>query len=204
MMNYCFPYEKTQKFTFESAAMILQNIVSQLENHPTIDEVEAMHLQDTVDFVSRNSDHFWRRTNHSGHITASAFVVNKEHSHALMLHHAKLNKWLQPGGHIDDSDLNPAAAARRETEEETGATILSGDSSMLFDVDVHPIPERHKFGTLEPAHLHYDLRFLLVAASAEITISDESFGFRWVPLAALAVGKVECGIARMARKLLNR
>jgi 8-oxo-dGTP pyrophosphatase MutT (NUDIX family) len=182
----------------------LQDVVTQLQTHRTIDAVEALHLTQTLDFVSCNPDNFWSRTNQDGHMTASAFVVNKEHSHALMLHHATLNKWLQPGGHIDDIDLNPAAAARRETLEETGATIVSDATPVLFDVDVHQIPERNKHGTLEPAHLHYDLRYLLVATTADVTISDESFGFRWVPLPALAGGKVESGIARMARKLLNR
>jgi len=181
----------------------LQNTVSQLQTHPAIDEFEAAHLTHALDFVRRYPDNFWRRTNQSGHITASAFVVNKEHSHALMLHHATLHKWLQPGGHIDDNDLDPAAAARRETLEETGATIVGG-SSKLFDIDVHAIPARNKLGTLEPAHLHYDLRYLLVAAAVDITISDESSGFRWVEISMLASGNVESGIARMARKLLNR
>ncbi len=121
-----------------------------------------------------------------------------------MLHHATLDKWLQPGGHVDDSDLDPAAAARRETFEETGATIAGGGSTSLFDIDVHAIPERSKLGTLEPAHLHYDLRYLFVAAAVDITISDESSGFRWVEISILASGNVESGIARMARKLMNR
>lgn len=163
-----------------------------------------MHLTQTLDFVRQNPDHFWRRTNQSGHITASAFLVNKDHSHALMLHHATLDKWLQPGGHVDDSDLDPAAAARRETFEETGATIAGGGSTSLFDIDVHAIPERSKLGMLEPAHLHYDLRYLFVAAAVDITISDESSGFRWVEISILASGNVESGIARMARKLMNR
>jgi 8-oxo-dGTP pyrophosphatase MutT (NUDIX family) len=182
----------------------LQNIVDQLQTHATIDDVEAAHQIHTLDFVRRNPDNFWRRTNQTGHLTASAFVVNKEHSHALMLHHATLNKWLQPGGHVDDSDLDPAAAARRETLEETGSTIVDGDSSTLFDIDVHAIPERNKLGTLEPAHLHYDLRYVFVAATVDVTISDESLGFRWVALSMLAGGNVESGIARMAKKILHR
>jgi 8-oxo-dGTP pyrophosphatase MutT (NUDIX family) len=199
-----FPYEKLQEILIGGICVNLQNIVGQLQTHPTIDEVEAMHLMHTLDFVSRNPDNFWCRTNQSGHLTASAFVVNKEHSHALMLHHATLQKWLQPGGHIDDSDLNPAAAALRETMEETGATVLGGGSSTLFDIDVHPIPARNKLGKLEPAHLHYDLRYVLVASTTDVTISDESFGFRWVSLSILAGGNGESGIARMARKFLNR
>jgi hypothetical protein len=52
--------------------------------------------------------------------------------------------------------------------------------------------------------LHYDLRYLFVAAAVDITISDESSGFRWVEISILASGNVEAGIARMARKLMNR
>jgi 8-oxo-dGTP pyrophosphatase MutT (NUDIX family) len=153
-------------------------------------------------------------------MTASAFVVNKEHSHALMLQHAALQKWLQPGGHIDDSDASPLAAAMRETIEETGIaaspTATSAfaafakldertdvSASKLYDVDVHAIPARIKNGVEEPAHHHYDLRYLLVAASADVKLSMESFAFRWVEIAALGDGRVESGIARMARKLMN-
>ncbi|MBC7623045.1 MAG: NUDIX hydrolase [Aeromicrobium sp.] len=188
--------------------MNLSNVISQLQNHVSLDETEAKHRALTLAFVHRHPDNFWRRTNHEGHLTASAFVVNKEHSHALMLHHAKLKKWLQPGGHIDDSDPNLAAAARRETREETGVTITDDIAALLFDVDVHPIPERIKqgvqVGAFEPAHLHYDLRYLFVAETAKVTISDESFGFRWVEIHRLVGGDVESGIARMATKILNR
>ena len=184
-------------------------VLAQLDAHTPFDRIEAHHLALTRDFVASHTDNFWRRNSADGHITASAFVVNSAHSHALMLHHAALDRWLQPGGHIDDTDQEPLSAAVRETLEETKvaatpATVNAGARPLLFDVDVHPIPARVKQGTAEAAHLHYDLRYLLVAPTDTVVVSDESFAFRWVDIASLAAGAVDSGIARMARKILEK
>ena len=132
----------------------------------------------------------WSRTTLTGHLTASAWVLDGSRTHVALIHHKKLNRWLQPGGHIDDSDASWRAAAQRETTEETGlAQFLAqpGDDA-LFDVDVHAIPARPD----EPAHFHYDLRFLLltdVDATQHSTLAinlDESHDCRWFALTALA------------------
>lgn len=187
-------------------------VLAQLQNHTPHDAIEAGHLTQSRAFISAHPDNFWQRTTAAGHITASAFVVNTEHSHALMLHHAALDRWLQPGGHVDESDVEPIAAALRETLEETGvaaqpvvgSTAASPVLSRLFDIDVHPIPARSKHGLSEPAHLHYDFRYVLVAPTGAVKLSDESFAFRWVPITSLADGRVDSGITRMARKILGK
>src|SRR5258706_12466368 len=56
-----------------------------------------------------------------GHITASAWIVNEDFSKVLLILHAKLGRWLQPGGHAD-GDENVLSVASREAEEETGLT----------------------------------------------------------------------------------
>jgi 8-oxo-dGTP pyrophosphatase MutT (NUDIX family) len=142
---------------------------------------------------------WWRRSTLEGHITASAWVLNAPRTHALLLHHAKLNCWVQPGGHLDDSDASPATGAWREAREETGLKSLQLGDEKLFDVDVHAIPER---GT-EPAHLHYDLRYLIISSDSLVTLSDESLGARWIALEALAQPPFERSISRMAEKSLN-
>ena len=136
--------------------------------------------------------HAWRSASLEGHLTASAWVVDRSRSHAALVHHRKLNLWLQPGGHVEDTDSSWRAAAQREVTEETGLErfIHHADDAKLFDVDVHTIPARLN----EPAHFHYDLRFLFVAdvdatvVSADrtlVTNTDEAHDCRWFALSAL-------------------
>ncbi|MDZ7646212.1 MAG: NUDIX hydrolase [Cytophagales bacterium] len=91
-----------------------------------------------------------------GHITGSAWIVDPSNTQALLVHHAKLNKWVQPGGHAD-GDENILQVALREAEEETGLKNFKVLSDPPFDVDIHLIPERADF----PEHFHFDIRYLL-------------------------------------------
>ncbi len=175
-----------------------------LENHQPFDATEAGHLAFVRDFVCKESAAFWQRSTLHGHVTGSAFVVNSDQTHTLLLHHAKLNRWVQPGGHLDTSDESPAAGALREAIEETGLAALSLAGDGLFDVDVHLIPERHQDKIHEPAHYHHDARYLVIAAEKSVTISSESLAFRWVALTELAGGHHESGLVRMAKKLMIR
>ncbi len=167
------------------------------------DAFEAQHIDSTLNFVRHNTDSFWRRSNQAGHLTASIFVLDNTAKAALLLHHAALDKWLQPGGHIDETDPTLAAAALRELREETGLDLERVATPTLFDIDAHPIPARDKSGTHEPAHVHYDLRFLTRATDSQVALSEEALGFRWVSLEELAAREPQSGIGRMARKALN-
>jgi len=111
-----------------------------------------------------------------GHFTASAWLLSKDGTHALLTHHAKLDMWLQLGGHCDgDSDVR--AVALREALEESGISHIEFVHQELFDIDIHTIPE-HK-GV--PAHEHYDVRFLLRVMSDEQPIkSSESKELYWL------------------------
>jgi len=115
------------------------------------------------------------RTCLEGHLTGSAIVVDEEGKRTLLLHHAKLDRWLQPGGHAD-GDGNLAGVAHREATEETGLPGLRLLTPAV-DIDVHAIPARAG----EPEHLHLDVRFAAVApAGAQVARNHESLGARWV------------------------
>lgn len=134
-----------------------------------------------------------------GHLTGSAWLVSADGRRALLMHHRKLDRWLQPGGHADgDADL--AGVALREAEEETGLTGLVREGG-IFDLDRHEIPARGA----EPAHWHYDLRFVVRAAAGEdFNQNAESLALAWFDIAELAERPdLDESLRRMARRWLT-
>ena len=132
---------------------------------------------------------------HWGHVTGSAWIVNRDLSRTVLVHHAKLDKWVQPGGHCD-SESDVAAVAQREAVEETGLRVELV-SPEIFDIDAHEIPEYWR----TPPHVHYDVRFLLCADDKqEIIVSDESHAVLWFDLDEAQKRSGEESIARMIGK----
>jgi hypothetical protein len=115
------------------------SLLAQLEQHQTTYAEEAAFRQQVIDFLHRN-DAFWQRTTLEGHITGSAWVLSPDRGSALLIHHKKLNRWMQPGGHVDETDETVAHTALRELREETGMKDARLLRPYLFDVDVHEIP----------------------------------------------------------------
>ena len=132
-----------------------------------------------------------------GHFTASTWIVNSSGEMALLTHHAKLDLWLQPGGHMEKGE-DIYSAALREASEETGLTNLKLLSRELYDIDAHLIPERRG----EEEHSHFDLRFLIEAdGTEELQISSESKDLRWVNLQAIQKYNDSPSIIRMVNKM---
>lgn len=145
-----------------------------------------------------NHERCFHRDHFPGHITGSAWIVNKDHSKTLLVHHAKLNRWLQPGGHAD-GDENILNVAVREAEEETGVIGFTVLLSGIYDIDIHVIPARKEI----PEHLHYDVRFLLEANDQlPLLISEESHDVKWIDLKELASFNNEPSVLRLRDKLV--
>jgi 8-oxo-dGTP pyrophosphatase MutT (NUDIX family) len=143
-----------------------------------------------------NQKDCFQRTHLPGHITGSAWIVNREKTKTLLVHHAKLNKWVQPGGHADGEE-NILNVALREAEEETGVKNLTV-APHIFDLDIHLIPSRKDF----PEHFHYDIRFLVEGDETEkIAVSEESHDVKWVLLSDLEKFTSERSVLRMKEKV---
>ncbi len=158
---------------------------------------EAEMLGRIIAFVEKHDDCF-ERSLLVGHVTGSAWVVNPERTHALLVHHRRLERWLQPGGHCD-GDPDVLATALREVLEETG---IEAEPVMqaVFDVDAHDIPARGP----EPAHVHYDIRFLAEAPLSQApVVSPESREVRWVRLEEIAGLDTDESVLRLVEKTVR-
>jgi 8-oxo-dGTP diphosphatase len=123
------------------------------------------------------------------HLAAGAFIFSTENPpRTLLLHHKKLGKWLQPGGHVDSTE-SPVEAAVREVLEETGVDISGQLSSAPDPVTMmlplpgyimeEPIPATDK----HPAHVHIDLNYVVKVPHQEVRLREkESHGIGWFTL----------------------
>lgn len=149
-------------------------LLDQLQDYRHRFPEEEPTVQRLIDFV-RSTPLCFERTHLPGHVTGSALVVSRALDRVLLMHHAKLGKWLQMGGH-SDGDPDTPEVALREAREETGLSRLVMESRVPFDIDIHAIPERGS----EPEHFHYDVRYLVFGDPREaLTVNSESHGLRW-------------------------
>ena len=132
-----------------------------------------------------------------GHLTGSSLIIRPEDSRVLVLFHAKLQRWLQPGGHADgDGDM--ARVALREAIEETGIPELVVVEPVI-DLDIHVVEPPH-----EDAHEHHDVRYLVLApAGARPVTNYESTGFQWLDQDEINQIDPDDGFVRMVERGLT-
>ncbi len=149
-------------------------------------------------FIDTHTDAL-HRSCAEGHLTGSALVVDPSDRRVLLLFHAKMRRWLQPGGHADgDGDL--ARVSLREASEETGIDGLRVVTPAI-DLDVHVF---HHAPGREPDHLHLDVRHVVLAPpGSHAPGNHESEGIAWLTLDELARFDPEPGLVRMARSGLG-
>ena len=165
-----------------------------LENHQPTDSQEIEMRFQTIAFVNQYPDCF-ERSLAIGHVTGSAWILNNAKTHALLIHHRKLDAWFQPGGHAD-GETDISIVATNEAQEETGLVAKLIDNQ-IFDIDIHEIPARKS----DPAHLHYDIRFLVEADMADqIQQNHETKAICWIELDQIHTFNNSSSIMRMVEK----
>lgn len=171
------------------------DLIQQLERYKAYDTEEDEMRKRMVRFVSQNENCF-DRSLLIGHCTGSAWVVNQNHSKVLLIHHAKLQKWLQPGGHCDGSS-NVYEVALKELQEETGLSPVK-HLKTIFDVDIHTIPERKGI----PQHEHFDIRYLFeIDDNQSIVQNHETNAIQWIDIDKIDQLTSERSVIRMAQKI---
>lgn len=174
----------------------LRQLLTQMQ---PFDDTEANYHQRMLALLETDGDPFSRNHFAPGHFTASSFVLHPEEKSMLLIFHGKLHRWLQPGGHIDPNDPNVIDAARREVEEETGMTDITLHHEGIFDIDIHEIPPLRQ----DPAHEHFDVRFLFRAKTTEFQAGSDAKDARWYNLIDINATESDQSVMRAVSKLLQ-
>lgn len=150
-----------------------QSLLNLLNNYFPKSNDEQIYKREIISFVRNNPDCF-SPSNLNGHITASAWLLNKDGHKILLMLHKKLNLWLQLGGHAD-GESNVRLVALKEAQEESGIKQMHFIDDEIFDIDIHKIPAHKDI----PEHLHYDIRFILETEHENVIQNNESIALKW-------------------------
>ena len=148
-----------------------------------------------LELLDGPGDVFSRYHYEPGHVTGSAFVAHAAEAAVALIHHAKLDLWVQPGGHVEPGDSTVEDGARREVTEEIGIEQLSALG--VVDVDVHVFPTHGD----QPTHRHFDVRYGFRAGSDRLVAGDGVHEARWVSVdEALSMDE---SVARAVRRMAD-
>ena len=147
---------------------------------------EKEKYKEFTEYLKNNND-ITDWNNFNGHVVVGGFIYAKKEKKFLVIYHNDLKMHLYPGGHIDNTDLNPLEAVKREIKEETGISnineiILSDNKLVPIDINIHMIPYNERLNLKE--HYHYEFRYLFTIDSIqEVTLdTTESSSFKWIDI----------------------
>lgn len=176
------------------------NLKEQIERYIPYDEQEERDKEQFLKFMDEFND-VLTRENIFGHISASAFVVNKERTKMLVVYHIINDGWIYPGGHADgEEDL--LSVAVREVEEETGLKAKVLDEH-IYSIQSAPVKGHVKRDKYVSAHLHLDVLYIMEADDKIPLVykDDESKGVKWIAFED-ATDETMCDFIRPIHKKL--
>ena len=142
-----------------------ENLLAALKNYRPWNEQEAKDRDEIIRQIKHSPDIFTRE-NCSAHMTASSWIVNREHTKVLMVYHNIYDSWSWTGGHADgETDL--LSVALREAKEETGIHSVRPLSEEIYSLEILTVDGHMKHGKFVSSHLHLNLTYLLEADEAD-------------------------------------
>ena len=182
-----------------------QDLINQIERYQPFNEQEEADKFLILQWI-RENDNAFLRENTVAHMTASAWVVNKDRSKVLMVYHNIYDSWSWLGGHADgETDL--LAVALREVKEEAGISHVRPVSEEIFSLESLTVDGHVKKGKYVSSHLHLNVTYLLEADCEEaVSINaDENSGVAWFsPEEALKKSTEPWFVERVYAKLIEK
>ena len=167
--------------------------------HAPADAEEARIRQRMLSVLSGGGNPFSGFDFRPGHFTGSALTLSPVKDEVLLIFHPFFQRWIQPGGHVEAADADLFATACRELLEETG---LSGvRPTGRIDLDLHQVPKNTSKG--QPPHLHFDVRFWLVAEKRDFEAVDKAHPHRWIALEEIASVQTDASVRKAVRRFLS-
>lgn len=154
----------------------------QLEKYQPYNEQEEKDLMVIQKLLAQEPDIF-ERSCLFAHMTASAWVVNREKTKVLMAYHKIYDSWAWLGGHADgERDLLKVAV--KEVKEESGVVHVRPLLDNPFSIEVLTVDGHEKRGAYVSSHLHLNVTYLLEADETDSLQKkeDENSGVAWFGL----------------------
>lgn len=180
-------------------------LLGQLEQYRPFNEQEERDRDILLRCLREEGDIF-TRDNAMAHMTASAWVVNRERTKVLMAYHNIYHSWSWLGGHADgETDL--LSVAIREVKEEAGISNVYPVSEEIFSLESLTVDGHVKKGKYVSSHLHLNVTYLLEADPKEnVSVkADENSGVAWFsPEEALGKSTEPWFVEHVYKKLINK
>ena len=155
------------------------DIYRQIQDYVPYNEQERADKENILALLD-TYDNVFSRDNKICHMTASAWVTNKNHTKVLMAYHNIYDSWAWLGGHCDN-EKDCLKVAIKEVKEEAGIENVYPISEDIFSLEVLTVDSHIKRGTYVPSHLHLNVTYLLWADENDnLRIKeDENSGVAW-------------------------
>ena len=173
-----------------------EELLNQIAAYIPYNEQEAADRELILHWIQDHDDAFTRQ-NQVAHITASAWVVNRDRRKVLLVYH----------NIYADGETDLLAVALREVKEEAGIVNVRPVSPDIYSLESLTVDGHVKKGQYVSSHLHLNVTYLLEADSDEaVSIKeDENSGVAWfTPEEALAKSTEPWFVTHIYAKLIDK
>ena len=155
------------------------DIVEQLRNYNPYNEIECRDKEVILKLIDTYPDIF-ERSNPVAHMTASAWIVNKDRTKILMAYHNIYKSFSWLGGHCD-GERDCLKVALKEVQEESGIKNVKPVSEDILSIEALTVDGHYKHGKYVASHLHLNVTYLIEADDSEPlkVKEDENSAVKW-------------------------